>query len=246
MPTHQNSSLSESPFSYWLNLTTTRDEFENLRKTLQGIPKFWVEWAEKQVKSREDRGVKIDKPLAYRLSVLWHGIILLQEGKFICDVTENAFRQSFIQHTIDNQIAYADIQFVGWDEVKPRFEKGRGTIVLSSIPSINFLCLFSFSQLIWTMYNNWDRTKKEKPGFKNLFLKGSSCKNRNTFIGSANIIKDYRNEIAHSKKLFTPEEIQKLYKNAHIVLKPLDIEIEQRVLSYRGLRPRFLEDLEIR
>jgi hypothetical protein len=256
MPNLQSSSLlpfspnfRDSPYKEWLQLATTEKEYFDLIRSFYGLPKSWIEWAEKQVTANVKRGIRLQNPLAYRLSILWSGIILLQENKFICDTVENAFRQCFTDHVSASQITYHDllptIPDGGKLKSKYEFDVGSSIDPTSVVPS-DFIFSFTFYQLAETMARNWEyRTKPNARRLcvATLFWNEPRCRDVNLFRKCMKTIREYRNAVAHSKQLFIPSETQKLYEIALIWLEPLGVRLDQKVRAYRSRRPNFLQDL---
>jgi hypothetical protein len=104
--------FAEAPYSDWMRLTKSYNECEVLGPALSGIPKPWIEWAERIASSHERRrGDAIRSPLKFRMSVLWNGIVLLQEAKFICDTLENALRQLIAVHCQKHAVKWGQIRW---------------------------------------------------------------------------------------------------------------------------------------
>jgi hypothetical protein len=215
------------------------------------MPKAWIEWAEDQTQKSILRGIKINHPLHYRLSNLWHGIIILQEAKFICDVIENAFRQTSSDFCFRNSLRYVDIcrSIPKWKSVKSRHEAAaKIKIDMQSVINSEFFKSLTFYELTELIGRNW----KEIPvsmltvaGFSSLFWQEVACRDVNRFRKDMSQVRRNRNDIAHSRRLFQLYEVKKLYRIANIWLDPLNIVLKQRILTYRDKRPRFLQDVEI-
>lgn len=246
-----NPHLREEPYLNWLDYSTTTGEYLRLAATLSGIPKPWIEWVENQVSQHLERGILIKNPLPYRLSILWNGIILMQETKFICDVLENAYRQGIYSHCSRLKVKALNLrasipsfsQIVGQytKETKIRIDK-------EAIIPAEFLSCFTFYQLTETMVRNWKKiiNRKEKgDGFASLFWSDVKCRDSNLFSKEMKYIRQARNKIAHSKVLFSSGETQIVYRIACKWLNPLSVELKTRVMDYRRERPRFLENLTL-
>jgi len=244
MPGPQNSSLPISfqgyPYSVWRSYAKTYNEYMVLLKIFRGVPQNWIEWAERRVLSSEKRGVIIKNPLEYRVSILWNGIISLQESKFICDVLENAFRQSVIEFIITRKIIYDEIEIANWKKFRDKFVFLPNTVVPSGL-----ILNMTLGELTETMLLNWSsvRRAKDKPGFSEIFLNNPICLIEHIFRKDMGRIKRYRNLIAHSNKLLNISESQKLFERVNFWLTPLQVDLKQKVLAYRDKRPMFLHDV---
>lgn len=203
-------------------------------------------WVEAQVAERKERGVQIRNPLAYRLSVLLNGIILLQESKFICDAVENALRQSFIEHSALHQLTWNDVRVAEWKRVCRKFQAKQKVIDKTKSIDPDFVMCFTFYQLTQTIVYNWKTASgRVAPGYRNLFKGVAECGDVNRFEQDMKTLRMARNSIAHSEKLFTPEQTRQLYRKACFWLDPLEVKLSSRVLEYRSKRPRFMNDLHI-
>ena len=160
-----NPHLSEEPYLSWLNYSTTTSDYLRLASTLSGIPKPWIEWVENQAIQRLKRDILIKNPLPYRLSILWNGIILMQETKFICDVLENAYRQGIYSHCSRLKVKLFNLQ-----ASIPSFRQAAGQYTKETKMKIDeetiipaeFLSCFTFYQLTETMVRNWKKINIEK------------------------------------------------------------------------------------
>lgn len=242
------SEIKKLPYSEWIKLVTTTQELEELLRTFYGTPKYWVEWAERQTLEKIQRGIVVSSPLAYRVKLLWCGIILLQESKFICDYLENALRHSFIDYAIKNHITYAEIKIRGFDKVNEEYKKTTGSPVnLDLVVESNVASCLTFPQLTGTLVDNWywiSKASTSKKGFRFLFAKNRYCFEKKNFINDMEMIKERRNEVAHSKHLFLREDSEGLYRTANRWLTALGIRLSRKVLDYRTKRPDFLIDLD--
>lgn len=109
-------------------------EFYEVRGILSGTPRTWLEWVDKQVDNYARRGNNVRNPLQYRLSILWNGIILLQESKFIGDMIENALRRSFIDFINIHKLSFADLLVPEWntkkfDSILPDYHKSQSDFI---------------------------------------------------------------------------------------------------------------------
>lgn len=238
-----SSELSSHPYFGWLELTLNTAQFYELRGILSGIPRPWLEWVDKQVDNYSQRGNNVRNPLQYRLSILWNGIILLQESKFIGDMTENALRRSFIDFINIHKLSFSDLLVPEWNAKK--FDS-----ILADYPKSqsDFIAeYFTFYQLYGTFQENWHSPRYNntiKEGFSN-FFRNKKRLDLPQFQNDMKGIKQIRNDIAHSRRLFSPDEVRNLYMVAHKWLTPLGVNLAERVKGYRQQRPRFLQDLKL-
>jgi hypothetical protein len=250
MPNPQYSSpslglhLSLPFYKDWLQLAQNTKQYFELRKILRGIPQPWIEWAESQVVSYLLRGNEVRNPLEYRLSILWNGIVYLQESKYIGDIIENALRRGFIDYILDKQIDFPALKIPEWNKscLSEKFKiytKSQADFIIE---------YFTFYQLYGTMVENWllaCNSVPLKPGFRILFMKKGYCPDVHLFLRDMKLVKKARNDIAHTRKLFKANEVQDLYRIACKWLEPLDVNITDRILAYRKQRPKFLQDLKM-
>ncbi|MBI5353553.1 MAG: hypothetical protein HZB50_13005 [Chloroflexi bacterium] len=243
MPSPHNFSLSSSvdlsshPYFGWLELTKNSKQFYELRNVLSGMPSHWLEWVDKQIHDYAQRGNLIRDPLQYRLSILWNGIILLQESKFIGDVTENALRRSLIDFMVIQKLTFSDLQIPEWGKKNytslfSGYRKSQSDFIAE---------YFTFYQLYGTFQENW--AIPQRTGFGVIF-NNKKYLNLAQFKADMKNIKQIRNDIAHSRKLFRPDEVRNLYKVAYKWLIPLSVNLAERVRAYRQQRPNFLQDLD--
>lgn len=236
--------FAHPPYKSWFALAQTLDEHVLLIRTFNGIPKEWIEWSEKRVVSATGRGIIVANPLSYRLSVLWNGLILLQESKFLCDSIENALRNVYILHSTEFNFNLLDTI-----DVLPNKSKWESKIsALKPSMDINSLIMdFSFGELTQMFYRNWYKIGNNAsiPGFISLFYTNVSCRDASLFINEMSFVRNQRNEIAHSKRLFLSKETTRLFKIAQKWLTPLHVDIEHKIINYRVSRPRFLQELGI-
>lgn len=228
----------------WTTFAKTSKQYFQLRRILAGIPQPWIEWAEKQTHRRQDF---VEKSLEYRITVLWNGITLLQESKYLTDVVENTLRRCFVDFVVSNQTELSELLVPQWGVGKEKSLSLQYRNYTSSIG--DFVAEhFSFYQLYGAMAANWlslAHSKKHKPGFAHLFWGWKFYPDANTFLSDMKSIKNIRNDIAHSRRLFNVDEVKALYKITAKWLKPLDVDVADRIRSYRRQRPKFLRDLGI-
>lgn len=202
-----------------------------------------------KVHRSENEGKIIQKPIEYRLDILQRGTVLLQETKFICDLLENVLRQLIIIHKTEHDITYNMFKrnCPDWEATFNRYDKEK-KINLNDVIATNFIMTLTFYQITEIISRNWIfvcKTPTYIRGLGNYFRKSASCREVGVFNREMKKVRDTRNAIAHSQKLFSKDDIQNIFNLVNKWLEPIDIDISQKVLSYRKDRPRFLEDLEI-
>jgi hypothetical protein len=241
-PLLTDKNISSSPCRDWLSFATSADEYFQLAATLSNVPVSWIEWAETIVRRGERRNNTAVDKLGYRLAVLWNGMILLQETKFLCDIIENALRQMILRHSYKHNIPLNEFY-----RTIPDWKKTVRTTSLTEPISETQILNFSLYQASECISRNWNRVdcKKFIVGFSDLFWKHRQCRDRNVFVRDMAIIRKVRNQIAHSKTLFELCEAQKICDIARKWSAPVDIGIAPRVLRFRRDRPGFLDRIVI-
>lgn len=234
------------PYSDWKKYTSTTVELDNLFKIFHSLPKEWIEWVEEQTQKRP----KIDNPLEQRMSILENGIIFLQEAKYICDICENALRQMIFSHIAQYELTFeyfADLRPYEWGSALKQYEReNRCTIIDTDPIEDDFIMTLSFSQITaiiskgWKN-NNWNR--QHILGYGTFFINDSRCRDCNVFIKEMTFIKGKRNIIAHSKRLFSKDDVQIMFKIVNKWLSPLEINVTEKIRLYRMHRPNFLQDV---
>jgi len=236
-------------------LTTTAAEFFHVVNEISAMPESWLAWVEQVVRRREGDSLVLHRPLAYRLHVLWQGIIALQEGKFLCDLLESSLRQAFLDHSRVFQIAIGEVFSVvpGWQESKTSWEQSSGhPLQDQEAPTYAVLAMLSFYQLTELIARNWKRPSgalaarkhTRQAGLRHLFRKTAKKQQGvDAFRRDMKKIRQQRNIIAHSKKLLSPEDRQRLHVLTAEWLQLLGVSADRRILRYRRARPRFLEGL---
>ena len=213
------------------------------------MPKEWLNWVDIKVEKSIKRDIEIQNQLNYRLSILWNGIILLQETKYICDVLENALRQLITNHINTHELTFRNFsEFVyRWKKIMEKYEANNGKVDLNHLVTTQFLMTLSFLQITEMIYAGWKTvsTKSHIHGFGNYFRADKNCRDLNIFRKDMEIIRHSRNAIAHSHKLFSKEEAQNLFEFTNKWLTPIDVDLSQKVISYRHQRPKFLHELII-
>lgn len=246
---HFEPTLQEPPFLNWLRLCQTEREFLGLAHDLRGIPKGWIEWVENIATATSSRGIHIKQELTYRLNLLWSGIILLQEMKFLCDAFENALRHAVVRFSTTHEVTFGDIERTIPDlESIRRIAKDRYSLVSLDPAPVSFEALgwFTLYQLTDTVARNWislpSRGGKAE-GFITLFYEFKACRDVNKFKRDMEELRKARNAIAHSHRLFQPHECIHLFDLAQHWTEPLHIDLQRSIEHYRKRRPRFLDDL---
>lgn len=245
-----NSLYKQSPYNDWIQLAKTHEELQQLLKTFHIMPKEWLLWVDLKVEKSIKREIDVQNQLNYRLSILWNGIILLQETKYICDVLENALRQLITNHIDTHELTFKHFsEFVyRWKKIMENFEANNGKVDLNHMVSTQFLMTLSFFQISEIIYAGWITlsTKSHIPGFGNYFRPDKNCRDLNVFRRDMEVIRHSRNAIAHSHKLFSKDEAQNLFEFTNKWLTPIDVDLSQKVVSYRHQRPKFLNELKIK
>lgn len=255
MPGPQRSSLlhrhlvAGQPSAEWLSYAETEAEFLSLLGVVNGTPSDWLDWVEARASASVERGVTIDKPIEWRLSLLWNGMIMLQEMKFLSDLLETALRQVLVSYTSEHAVGFDGIAetIPNRDSVLSHYRRMKCSAVDVALPpSSELMACFTFYQLTETMARNWKhfpRSGGPTRGFGSLFWHSRLCRDVNYFRRTMKRVRIVRNDIAHSRRLFAEEEAHKLLASVATWLDPLGIEVKTRVVSYRKRRPRFLEPL---
>jgi hypothetical protein len=209
-----NSLYKQSPYNDWIQFAKTLGELQDLLKTFHIMPKEWLSWVDAKVEKSIKRNIEIHDQLNYRLSILWNGVILLQETKYICDVLENALRQLITKHINTHDLTFKNFsEFVyRWKKIMENYEPNNGKVNLSNMITTHFLMTLSFHQITEIIYAGWKTisTKSPIPGFGIYFRGDKNCRDLNMFRRDMEIIRHSRNAIAHTHKLFSHEEAQNL------------------------------------
>ncbi len=227
--------------SLWLDLVASEAEFSSLCTALRGIPAGWVDWTEAIVNRAIVRGITVSKPLPYRLAVLLNGIVNLQECKYLVDAMENALRVEALEHARREGIGLNDI-------IKTVPEHWKMIPVPASLPQL--IASSSFYQLTELFIRNWEHVwvyskprKNAVPGFWKVFQSNGRCRDVKQFRRAMTSARSYRNTIAHTKRLFAFADIDQLYVRMYQWFKAMHLDIDSRIMTYRGMRPRFLDGL---
>jgi len=139
-------------------LTRSYKECISLGSALAGVPKPWIEWVEHVVSRRECRGPTIRKRLPYRLAILWQGITLMQEAKFICDQLENALRQLIYLHCQKHNVSWRTIRasISKYSQAEDRLIKQSNIIIdVDEAAQPSLLLRFTFYQTTELIARNW-------------------------------------------------------------------------------------------
>jgi hypothetical protein len=238
-----------SPVSDWLKNASTAEEEVALLATVDGIPLVWLKWAHGEMCRREKHHYKIHSQIDYAINTILNGLIILQESKFICDVLENALRSSIINFILLKKITYKQLYPPNYLK-KIRIAESKFPDDPSVVVSSDFIINTDFSQLKQTIALNWDsnfygyRYCPADKGFRSLFWSSVQCRDVNLFQSDMDRIRRYRNSIAHSRRLFSIEELLDLNKLVGKWLSPLNIQLMDKIIAYRKNRPNFLEQLD--
>lgn len=242
-----SSTFRSSSYAAWANRCTSVAEVVALSNLLSGVPAEWIEWAERRAVAVEARGVHIRKPLGYRITVLWNGIIHLQESKFICDALENTLREA-----ANRCLSKEGVELGALLSSLPRNQEkqtsSRDSRAAAIPRNVDNLCSLSFYQLTELYARFWMTMligDRRLSGFRQVFVPPARCRSADAFRADMATIRHRRNDIAHSKKLPLPSETQELYRLACLWLSSLGLQLSDRVKVYRSYRPRFLRDLTL-
>lgn len=225
----------------WMELVESEGDFYSLCNAIRGVPISWLDWTEQIAQGNAGRGLPINDPLAYRLSVLQNGIVNMQESKFVVDTLENAIRVALVEFSGKYKILI--------DDVLPTIPDG--CKIYPRPHSISELASsLTFYQLTATLQRNWNSlsisengTRAAVSGYWRIFEAAKCCRDVNRFRNDMNFARSLRNDIAHSRRLFSQSEVDQLHRAACKWLAALHIDVLQRVAKYRELRPRFLDSL---
>lgn len=246
-PSRFSPDITVEPYSTWFNKVQNEKEFFHLLRIIRGIPVNWIIWVEKETKKKIDRGVFIRDPLNYRIQFLNQGIIQLQESKFILDIIENSLRQSFGIFTISHNVKFNDLKIPNFRAIRKKYESVHKEIIkMNEIIPEDFVFQFTFGDLIQIFYANWviSMPKNDQDfGLGDVFKKELMCRNKYFFMKNFEVLRNNRNKIAHSNKLFTVEETKKIYDLSYLWLKSLEIDLDLKINIYREYRPKFLEKI---
>ncbi len=162
---------------------------------------------------------------------------------------ENALRSASCGWIALNRITVEQL-FPGayWPNI--RNPNGRIALDPASVVSREVILALSLQQLARTVFLNWELIPSRRghvqavEGFYMLFTDDPRCRDRNRFMSDMSAIRHVRNDVAHSLRLFAPEEVRQLYIRVCFWLTPLSIELMHKVSAYRRNRPRFLHDLD--
>ena len=243
--------LQNYPCKNWLALAKDAGHFFDLARTLSHIPTSWIAWAEKifEKRLRGSRKRKIEFPLTYRMNILWNGIVLQQETKFLCDLMENALRLGILKHSHRWGVAFVDIERTipakRLTDLIKAIEKQSGTeVVRSNVIQEIVLLSFTFYETSEIIVRNWSKIQRPDQGiagFGDLFWKDKSCRDQKLFQRDMKTVRDARNKIAHSKALFEVHETRKVYHVVQRWLRPIDkLALDEGIAGFRRHRPDFL------
>jgi hypothetical protein len=235
------------PYRDWLAGAKTAGEYARLASILTSFPESWLRWADSVARRRLRNRTDIANALGYRMAVLWRGIVMLQESKFLCDALENALRVCVQRYCEKEAIELGAIAISKWDRPLKTAARKIGAAIDKSQPIPEALLVeFNFSDLTEGVAANWKVIKTARGqvrGFSLLFWSENCCRDKKLFIHEMNMVRDARNRIAHSTKLFEEAEMQSLFKIVKRWLAALNIDIEPRLHRYRKLRKDFLAEI---
>lgn len=240
------------PYSDWKKYASTTTELDNLFKIFHSLPKEWIEWIEERVENAIKRNIVINNPLDYRMSILENGIIFLQEAKYICDLCENVLRQMIFSHIAQYELTFeyfSNLRIYEWGATLRKYERDYDYVVIDTdIIEDDFIMTLSFSQITAIISRGWKPNhwnRKNIVGYGSFFFNDSRCREYIRFEKDMKYMKGKRNMIAHSKQLFSQENVQVMFEIANLWLSPLGVNVPEKVLQYRKHRPHFLKELLI-
>jgi hypothetical protein len=221
--------------SEWAGDARDPEQFFALLRMASCCPTRWLEWVENRYSAIIRDGRAVRDPLRYRLAVLQTGVVHLQEAKFICDLLENALRTRLEEWPSRNALGASAMAFALY---RPTDAAQDGTV-----PSLYNL---SFYELTETYRLNWKAFPFQHavaPGLRKLFWSQPSCRDVNAFLHDMKWVRLVRNEIAHTRKLFSADDLRWLFGIANKWMLALGADSASRITEYRTRRPRFLEVL---
>lgn len=238
---------TQFPQREWLALTTSTPEYFRLAHTLSLFPVGWLAWTERTARRLSRGRANIRNPLGFRMSILWNGVVLLQEAKFLCDVLENGLRVAVRRHCEMRGIALKYVYSTAWEGYRKRLRKDRSFELNFDrpIPEL-LLSSLTFGHLIDLISGNWFRippSPRYQFGFACIFWENIAFRDKNLFGRDMRKIKDARDKIAHSSKLLHEAEVRELYSLVHKWLEVIDVGADPRIARYRKVRPDFLTEV---
>jgi hypothetical protein len=243
---------NEPPYPKWIAKVQSKKELNQLFKVINSTPVTFSKWTEKKVEHLVKRGIVINNPINYRLSLMRQGLVLLQECKFLCDLVENTIRHIYYVHLTSQDLTFKDLDFIypKWKLQKSQYEKDKLIKVDdNSLVTNEFILGMTFYDISTSIYKNWKHLGKsiDYNGFRIFFPAKGKYSNKEQFKNEViDIIRKRRNEIAHSKRLFTPDEALMLRNICQSWIDCLDFHFNVSLSSYRVSRPDFLKEIEIK
>ncbi len=240
----------ESPYPKWIAQTKSEKELNQLFRVINSTPVSFSKWTEKKVQHLENRGIIINSPINYRLSLMRHGLVLLQECKLLCDIVENTLRHIYYVHLTSQRLTFKNLDYIypKWKYQKSKYEKNKSIkLADDSIVTNDFILSMSFFDISMSIYKNWKHLGKSNDynGFRIFFpRKGKYSDNEQFKKEVINIIRKRRNEIAHSKRLFTQDEALMLKNICQAWVDSLNFHFNISLSSYRLSRPDFLKEIK--
>lgn len=217
----------------WLDQASDLEEVRRIQGTISGIPEPWLAWADRQQQAREQRGEPLVAPLRYKEQTLQKGIIALQECKYICDLVENALRQTLATH----------IQEFGLQEATKLVISGFARLNPRPADSLEALGRITFGELTETIGRYWKRYPSHPLGFRQAVWGTPACRQLRMFIRDMDAIRALRNDIAHSRHPVSADSTRKLYAGSWTWLEALGVDLPEKLAQYRVHRPHFLHPL---
>jgi hypothetical protein len=241
----------QAPVSAWMNEMSSEPEIRRFLLSIQGFPSTWLNWADKKIKLAELRGDKVRSRSGYALSSIWNGLSIVQECKFSCDTLENSLRFAFIFFVSQNRIPAKRLFKTSLINKVRKRRPGLFSLADSHIDR-RLIFEMDFSELTEMMAENWKvvsthhrHKQKHIIGFGSLFWSSVHCRDVKLFKKHMRLISNIRNTVAHSRHLLSHNDFQRLRRIIDVWLKPLNVELMQRIGTYHGNQPKFLKGLNI-
>ncbi len=209
------------------------DEVHRVQGTISGIPEHWLIWADRQKSARDLRGEPLTASLRYKEQTLQQGIIALQECKYICDLVENALRQSLSMH----------INELGMQQSSALIISGRSRLSPQPVDNLDALGRITFGELTETIGRYWKRYPSHHLGFRQAVWGIPACRQLRVFSRDMDSIRALRNVIAHSRHPVSTDDARRLCAESRLWLEALGVNLSEKLRQYREHRPQFLHPI---
>lgn len=209
------------------------DEVHRVQDTISGIPEHWLIWADRHKSARDLRGEPLNASLRYKEQTLQHGIIALQECKYMCDLVEIALRQSLSTH----------IRELGMQQSSALIISGRARLNPQPLDNLDALGRITFGELTESIGRYWKRYPSHHLGFRQAVWGIPACRQLRVFSRDMDSIRAMRNVIAHSRHPVSADGARRLYAESRAWLEALGVNLTEKLRQYREHRPQFLHPL---